>query len=479
MNKKNLKFKNYFAKLDYALKNLNNKFLYYIPGLYKEDLRENKTPFKTTKFFKTLFSKSFLIKDIENIKKAKICFISHYVGNKIMNQDDDFYYGSLFKNFKLKLPFYVLVINHTEQSLNDVKKKFKNSKINRVYINGNFNLFSHVFIILKTVKEFLYYSVIKLISYKKIKLFEKIKINLSYKYFFSSRYTYKISSQLIKILNKSKNLDYLMITFEGHAFEKIIFNYCRKRKIKSFGYFFSVMREYKNNIYYNFANDYQPDIVFTSGDVAKKYFKLNTPYKKVETLGCNKDLLKINKFNILKNKNNKRLNILVCPEGLFSETVEMFDLINHKILSDNNLQFIFRAHPVINITNHLQRNLKNKNIIFSKEADIKKDFEKSDIILYAGSSVCIQATMLGVIPINYRNKDYSFSLDPLYEVNEFVIHDKIDLKLKINSIYKNRFNTVFKNKIILIKNYSSSYFKKMNHNILIKYIDANYMNNRK
>ena len=471
MNKQNLKFKHYFTRLDQALTNFNYKFLYFIPDLYKIDLRENKTPFKAAKFLSTLFCRSFLIQDLKKVKKAKICFISHYVGNKIADADDDFYYGNLFKNFKLKLPYYVLVINHTNESLNDIKIKFKTSKINRVFINANFNLLSHVSIYLKITKEFLYFWIIKFFQYKKIKLFKKIKINFNYKYFLNTKFTYKISNQLIKVLNMSKNLDYLMVTFEGHAFEKIIFNYCKKNRIKSFGYFFSIIREYKTNIYYNFSKDYQPDILFTSGDIAKKYFIQNSPHKLVETLGCSKNLSKINGLNILKNKKNKKLTILVCPEGLFSETVEMFELINNKILSKENFQFIFRTHPVINITNNLKKKLINKNIFFSEEADIQKDFKKSDFILYSGSSVCIQATMHGVIPINFKKKNDIFSLDPLYEVNRFIVHNKVDLKLKINSIFKKRHNKKLKNKIFSIKNYSSSYFKKINQNTLIKHVN--------
>jgi len=151
----------------------------------------------------------------------------------------------------------------------------------------------------------------------------------------------------------------------------------------------------------------------------------------------------------------------------------MFNLINNKKLQDNNFQFIFRTHPVINIGNDLKKKLINKNIIFSKENDIKKDFQKSDIILYAGSSTCIQAAMLGVVPVNYRNKNYSFSLDPLYEVNNFVVYNNINLRLKINSIFRNRYNKKFNNQIFLIKKYSSSYFKKINQDVLTKYINVN------
>ena len=473
MNKNNLKFKNYFIKLDHVLEKYNNKFLYYIPNLFKQDIRGRKTPFEIIKFLKSLFARSFLYDNIDKIKKAKICFITHYVGNNIVDKDDDFYYGSLFKNFKLKMPFYVLLINHSDESLIDIKKKFKNSKINRVYLNSNFNLLAYFIVTFKITKEYLYFLVRNFINHKKIKYLDNIKFNFNYNFFLNSRFTLKISNQIIKILAKSNNLNYLMITFEGHAFEKIIFNYCKTQKIKSFGYFFSIMRQYKNSIFYNLAKDYQPDVVLTSGDAAKKYFKLNSHYKKIETLGCDRNLFKKKGFNILKNKKNRKLTILVCPEGIFSETIEMFNLINNKTLHDNNFQFIFRTHPVINIGNDLKKKLINKNIIFSKENDIKKDFQKSDIILYAGSSTCIQAAMLGVVPVNYRNKNYSFSLDPLYEVNNFVVYNNINLRLKINSIFRNRCNKKFNNQIFLIKKYSSSYFKKINQDVLTKYINVN------
>ena len=52
MNKNNLKFRNYFIKINQVLEKYNNKFLYYIPNLYKQDLRWNKTPLKITNFLK-------------------------------------------------------------------------------------------------------------------------------------------------------------------------------------------------------------------------------------------------------------------------------------------------------------------------------------------------------------------------------------------------------------------------------------------
>ena len=472
MNKKNLKYKKYFLRLNLTLKKLNNKFLFYIPDLYKKDLRKDKISIIKIKFsfFKSLFSKNYLYGDIEKIKKCRICFISHYVGDNNKDKDLDFYYGKLLKNLKIKNPFYVLLINHTNESLVEIKKKFKNSKITRAYINHNFNFMSDLPIILKITKEFWCFKINNIFNPKKFKLLNRINQNFTYKYFLKSRYTYKISNSITKILDKSKNLNNLIITFEGHAFEKIIFNYCKKKNIRSFGYFFSVIREYKNSIYYKFDKNYQPDVVLTSGNISKEDLKLNSPHKNIKILGCNKDTSKNVQFNILKNKDKKITTVLVCPEGLFSETKQMLKLINNDLLNHDNIKFIFRTHPLIDVFRDFRENKVNKNIIFSKDKDIKKDFKKSDVILYSGSSVCVQAVMNGLVPINFNNEENNFSLDPLYKINKFIIKDSKMLEATIISINENRFRKRFKKNIYTIKKYCNLYFKEFNQGALIKSI---------
>tara|TARA_B100001250_G_C19761694_1_gene772781 strand:+ start:86 stop:1516 length:1431 start_codon:yes stop_codon:yes gene_type:complete len=473
MNKKNLRYKKYFTKLNQTLTKFNNHFLYHIPDLYKKDLRKDKISITKIKFsfFKSLLRKSYLYDDIKNIEKAKICFISHYVGNKIKDKNYDFYYGNLFKKIKIKIPYYVILINHTNENLNEIKQKFNNSKIPRVYINNDFNILSDSFNVLKITKEYLNFKILNFFNHKQFKISNKLNLEFDYKYFLSSRYTYKITNSIIRILDKSKNLDNLVTTFEGHAFEKIIFNYCKKKKIKSIGYFFSVIREYKNSIYYIFNKKYQPDTVLTAGFVSKEDLKLNSPLKNIEILGSNKNLSKINKLNILKNK--EVITVLVCPEGLFTETIKMLKLINSNLLYKKNIKFIFRTHPLIYVLRDFSKNIINKNIIFSKEKNIANDFKKSDIILYNGSSTCIQATMSGLVPVTFNDNVKSFSLDPLYKINDFIIKNPNTLLHMINIIDKNKFTLKFKKKLNKIQKYCHLYFQKFNQKILTKSIIYN------
>ena len=468
MNKKNLRYEKYFKNLNLTLNNLNNKFLYYIPSLYKKDLRKDKISIIKVKFsfISSLFRKSYLIEDLDKVKKSKICFISHYVGNKINDQDYDFYYGNLFKRLEIQKSFYVILINHTNESLSEIRKKFKNSKISRAYVNNDFNIVSDSLNLLKISKKYLNFKIFNLVNYNKFNVFKKLNLIFDYKFFLSSRYTYKISNSIKNILGKSENLENLVTTFEGHAFEKIIFNYCKNNKIKSFGYFFSVIREYKNSIYYKFNQNYQPDVVLTSGTISKNDLQLNSPFKNIKVLGCNKSSKQKKKFNIFKNK-SKKITILVCPEGLFSETLMLLKLINSEELNKKEFKFIFRTHPLINISRDFETYKMNNNIHFSKEKDIKKDFNKSDIILYSGSSVCIQATVSGLIPINFKNNKSDFSFDPLYKLNKFIVNNAIMLLYVFNEINKNKSKSKFKQALQKIQNYAQLYFQKLNVDILI------------
>ena len=122
MNNQNSIYKKYFEDLYIFLNQSKNNFFYNFPTLFKKDLREDKISIIKIKFsfFKSIFKKTFLIEDLEIIKNSKTCFISHYVGSKIIDKNNDFYYGNLFEKFKNKDKFFVILINHTNESLFEI-----------------------------------------------------------------------------------------------------------------------------------------------------------------------------------------------------------------------------------------------------------------------------------------------------------------------------------------------------------------------
>ena len=468
MYKKNIFYKQYFLNLFRSLNEFKNDFLFKIPDLYKRDLRNDKISIIKVNFnfFKNLFSKSIIYDNYSRSCKSETFIISHYVGNVIKEKDLDFYYGKVLKDLNKKTLLTLILINHTNEKLEHIRKKFFSSKINRIYLNNNFSFILDFNILIKIIIEYILFFFKNYLLSNKLKINKKKGIELNLKAFLNARYTIKLTNKIINVLNKSKNLKNFITTFEGHAFEKIIFKYCKEKKIKSFGYFFSVIREYKNSIYFKFNDWYQPDLVLTSGLHSKIDLQKISPFKKnIAILGSNKCVSKVMPLNILKNK--KKISILVCPEGLYSETLSILKLINNKLLEINNINFVFRTHPLINIVRDFSENIINQNIIFSKEANIKKDFKNCDIILYSGSSACIEATMNGLIPINYKI-DKFLSYDPLYKVNKFIVVDQQQLYNKILHIKKNKFNQKLINKAKKIQLYSKLYFQKLNPQSLLK-----------
>ena len=460
-------YKKYFTDLVKFLDLINFPFLYYLPSLFKRDFRNESIPStKNYDFF--LFrnlNKDILINEKKTLD-TEVCFISHYVGiaNNI-NQDYDFYYGRLLQEFKKKkIKFSVILINHTEETLEEVSRKFAKSQINRIIVNNKYNIIKDLKILVYIFYKFIVFKFLNIHKPKKLKNLYNF-YSLYLKDFFSSRNTIKLTDNIKFILNKMKSVKNLIITYEGHAFENIIFEYANEKKIKSFGYFFSVIREFKNSIFYNLRKSYRPSTIFTSGTIVSKYLKKNIKFnsKNIFTLGSDKHFIK--KIKIRKNYKKRKLKVLVCPEGLYSETIDMLELIKKSLTKENSVDYLFRMHPVID-KNIIKKKFNNKKIKFSKNKNILNDLNQCDVILYSGSSVSIQAINQGLVPIYYhKNKDL-FSIDPIFQINELIVKNEMELNKLLSLILKNN-KSIYKKKL-KVQKYCKDYFTELHSENLVK-----------
>ena len=167
-------YKKYFTDLVKFLDLINFPFLYYLPSLFKRDFRNEFIPStKNYDFF--LFrnlNKDILINEKKTLD-TEVCFISHYVGiaNNI-NQDYDFYYGRLLQEFKKKkIKFSVILINHTEETLEEVSRKFAKSQINRIIVNNKYNIIKDLKILVYIFYKFIVFKFLNIHKPKKIKKF--------------------------------------------------------------------------------------------------------------------------------------------------------------------------------------------------------------------------------------------------------------------------------------------------------------------
>ena len=142
----------------------------------------------------------------------------------------------------------------------------------------------------------------------------------------------------------------------------------------------------------------------------------------------------------------------------------MLELIKKNASKVNNIEYLFRIHPVID-KNIIKEKFKKK-IKFSRNKNILKDLNQCDVVLYSGSSVSIQAINQGLIPVYYQKKKDLFSIDPLFQINELKVSNEMELGNLLKLILeKNIF--IYKKKL-KIQKYSKDYFTKLNSESLVK-----------
>ena len=139
--------------------------MYYLPSLLKRDFRKD---FVLTEKNYDFFSFRNFQNDIYINKKKKffeteVCFVSHYVGiiDKkilIMIFIMEIYLKSLKKK---KIKFSVILINHTEEAVDEVYRKFVKSQINRIIINNKFYIINNLKILIYIFYKFICFKFFK------------------------------------------------------------------------------------------------------------------------------------------------------------------------------------------------------------------------------------------------------------------------------------------------------------------------------
>lgn len=456
-----LQIQNYFKNLKNILRKINFIELYSLPSIFKIDLRNDQL-FNYNSFKKNIFQKKYIINSIEKFSSSKIIFISHYLGN-IKSKKNDFYYGNLFKYLeKKKIKFSVILLNKTDQLPSNIIKQYQNFNIGTAVVDNYYNPLSSSYVLVR-----IFYIYIKfLFKQRKINFNKKEKKILEQKFKFSnfldSRNTIQLFLNIKKIINISiPNLKKIILTYEGHSFEKLIISYCNKKNIHAVGYFFSVIRDFDTSIFYSMGEKFNPKSVWVTGRKIKKYFKkklkTNKVHTNIEVIGYSRQIKKYEK-NFDKNKT-----ILFCPEGLYSETLQMFRFASNLKKKFPYLRVIFRTHPEIESFFIKKLSDIDNNIKISKNK-LDKDLNNASILVYRGSSLCINAIHANILPV-YLNLNDQINLDPLFQINKFKVSEPEKFMIILNFLSnKKKFN----NYLNSLKQYANLYFENFNYSKIYK-----------
>ena len=402
-----------------------------------------------------------------------VIFISHLLNENQIKDLEDFYFHNLPSKLNSdNLKVLVILINNTNLKPQLISIKIGTSSFDKLILPKLTRFKAEYKIFRKML-----YSAFSLIKQTKIKG-DQLKKNILFKSAIeslkeSSFFPFRIQKQLDEILDITSP-KYLIITHEGHSWERMCFSAARKNNTNIFciAYQHSIISKYQFSISLDLTKLYNPDLILTSGLVS--FEKLSNTIGlnniKLDILGSNRGKLYSDIF-----VNKKDITILVVPEGIEEECLKLFNFALEYSKENNNINFIFRLHPIIQLDNFIRKhkNFKNlpNNINFSTNS-IQTDLNNSQIVLYRGSNIIIDAVLFGLMPI-FLADDKNLSTDPLNFVDNSnwkkIIKNSSEFSKAISFYIANRSNEIIK---IESQNYCKKIFTPLNYNILQKYIHA-------
>jgi hypothetical protein len=378
----------------------------------------------------------------------------------MIGQTNDFYFYDLPSQLMAQnISVNIALIDHVKLCADSELSPWKHNYIAHIVLTSTLTF-------LEELK--LYYAQLKSITILN-KICNQLNISRAFKQkalvhamSFDTASALRISKQIALLILKTKP-KYLVLTYEGHAWERLVFYEARKidPNIKCIGYQHAVISQHQYAIKRDLSSFYNPDIILTAGNVAKK--QLDKSFKLLNTsIMC----LGSHKSNNLKFNNKINLSTcLVIPEGILSECLLLFKF---SLLCANampNYQFIWRLHPLFNFD--LLK--KNSNIFYNlpdniqlSEQSIQADIGQCDSVLYRGSAAVINAIGSGLRPIYYQQND-EMSIDPIYQhvVGKSIIRSVDDFKDVVSE-------PLHQKERIELNQFSNLFYTPLNLSILIK-----------
>lgn len=356
------------------------------------------------------FSKN--LRDDKKIKStSKVLCITHFVG-KSQGAYKDIYFGNFLSNYRNDEISYFF-INQTTLRVKDVTKYLKSS-------------FHFDFKVAEKTPSFRTLARLLIGQYKgSVKLLGLLNPKIPYITGFQLLMTLNsqfrrttinnllITSSILTYIHQN-NLDRIVITFEGNAYESCLYHEI-SRIFPEIEFIFmqhAPVTPMHIGIRNQLGRILDNAIIGTSGYYTARIFQgeiAGNNFKKVQVIGSTK-------FRSPQTQISRKLAkvCLIAPEGIESAVEEMLDLSLILASEMQDVHFVFRVHPVLE--DHLEKlktlyNSKFDNFEISTKS-IEEDFARSGVCIYRGSSVAIEGAAFGIIPIFY-SKDGQTGRDPI------------------------------------------------------------------
>lgn len=285
-----------------------------------------------------------------------------------------------------------------------------------------------------------------------------------------------LQKHIIKNMTDHFNINTFACTYESNPWERVCFFYLKKYSpsTKIIGYQHAVVTRASANMFpvkEELSVMPMPDKIVTVGEVTKKIMENYGSYpENIIMPACalrHEYIYRLKKKDFIKNNT-----ILVILEGV----PECYKLANFvfNALKDSTYHIIIRTHPGRSfdmIKDGLCFDINNnKNFSLSKSPLVKDDLMLTDVVIYWGSTVSLEALMIG-IPVIHVNLNDFISVDPLFDCTflKWTVKKETELLSVVSEIY-NMSKEDYIAAYDKAKHYIERYFYRVNDENLSKFL---------
>ena len=242
------------------------------------------------------------------------------------------------------------------------------------------------------------------------------------------QFTQFLSHRIGRRLTKSHQLSLVIMTFEGNPWERMLIYGIRDhvKRVPIIGFQHAVIPLCSASIFpgnWEAEGNLLPDRVLTTGRRPANILRRYGNFSNIDLY-----IFGSLRYNHLYEQNplprkstQKSFIILVALEGLM-EVRFMVEYVLEQASKQKRVDFIIRNHPSLSFESILKNSLNMKNLpsnfSFSQETSVEEDIAQCDLVLYWGTTVALEAIMLGKPVVHFDRGDL-VSFDPLYELDVF------------------------------------------------------------
>ena len=363
-------------------------------------------------FMSVIFYFQYLIYR-RNIKSMDFAFLSHAIGQNIVQDTEDQFFALMPEYFKSEgFKIGVIYTNHNLFKYKRLLTKIqhKSGDIER-YLLPKFLTPNENFSFLKAVlPQSIRCIKIAMILHNKDCIKSKILFSAAINFFRRDTYANYLLVQRVQEFSQISQFSKLFMTLEGHSYEQLIIDSLKKSdyQFESFYYQHSPITEAHLGLKSFFRQCKHDFTVFTTGEYYKKYLDGFFGSRQTIIIGSNK-ALKENDMNEFKKVENKKIDVLFAPEGTTGATIEILSLIEFFQREIPKYNLVLRYHPNLPYSKNIKRRVKklsnSKNFLVSSNS-LDWDLKNSKVVIYRSSAVGIEALKYNSTPIFFSEPGY-------------------------------------------------------------------------